>query len=300
MYGYRYHLTTIIAVFMALGIGILLGGSAGQELFPKEQLSLMNRLEEKYNAARAENVKYNRKVTELMRQTSQLDHALGQLANSYMKQKLTGKKIVLIQMEKGDPARVADWLQSSGAQVQAVIRVKDPELVLDAASLPVLAQGLGLPGETNGTMVLAHSAKSLADSIAGISIANWPGILKEKGWIDIQGHLGTPPDAVLLLSGPGRSPQLRLQLFDVPLIKEILKQNLRVIGTERTDNEISAIPAYRNLGISTVDNLDQASGLLAAAELISGKEGNFGIKPTAQSLLPMWDNQPIGASAGGD
>ncbi|MFC4769212.1 copper transporter [Effusibacillus consociatus] len=296
MFGFRYHLVTIIAIFMALGIGILLGGSIDQDLFPKEQVALFNRLEEKYNASRAENTKWSRKVSELNRQTSQLDQALQQLGNLYVRNKLAGKKIVLVQFEKGDSAKVFDWLQSAGAQIQATVKVRDTEAFLGTSALPVLAQGLGTSGETSEATLFSLSAKSLAASITGATSASWPEFLKNKGWIDIQGHLGTRPDVVIVLGGVNKNTQSRLQWFDSPFLKEIRKQNIRVVGTERSDSESSIVPVYRNLGVPTVDNLDQASGLLSLVELINGREGNYGIKQHSVSLIPQLGSPTAGGS----
>ncbi|WP_018132825.1 copper transporter [Effusibacillus pohliae] len=290
MYGFRYHLVTVIAVFMALGIGILLGGAVGPELFPKEQVALLDRLEEKYNGLRAENSKWMRKVSELTRQTNQYDQAIRQLGDPYVKDKLAGKRIVLVQLEKADATKIAGWLQNAGAQILATVKLKDPDSFLDGSTLPALAQGLGIPAETGGAAIYSHSAQSLANSITGTASAAWADFLQDSGWVQIRGQLGGRPDAVVVLGGLGKNSQARLQLFDIPLLKEIRKQNVRIVGAERSDNETSIVPAYRSLGIPTVDNCDQASGLLSLVELINGKQGHFGVKPTAESLIPPLDN----------
>jgi hypothetical protein len=110
--------------------------------------------------------------------------------------------------------------------------------------------------------------------------------MKEQGWIELQGKLGTRPDVVVILGGAGKNTQARLEMFDVPFLKELRRQNIRVVGAERSDNEFSLVPVYRNIGISTVDNFDQASGLLSLMTLIEGEDGHYGIKQHADSLLP--------------
>lgn len=286
MYGFRYHLVTVIAVFMALGTGILLGGSIGQDLFPKEQLALLDSLEEKYKASQMENSKWSRKVSELTRQLGQTDQAVRQIADLHVKERLAGRKIVLVQLEKGDAAKVAAWLQNAGAQVRATVRIKDPEALPDTSALPALAEELGTPRETNGTALLARIAQVLANSVAGEASAEWPAFLQGKGWLETQGRLGERPDAVLVLAGTGKNGKTRMQMFDLPFLKELRKHNIRVVGAERSDAESSIVPGYRGLGIPTVDNVEQASGLVSLVELIDGTDGNFGVKPTADALIP--------------
>lgn len=173
MIGFRYHVVTVISVFMALGIGILLGGAA-QDLFPAQQAVLFQRLEEKYYASQAENVKWSRKTRDLMKRNEQLEDVLKQLSPSYIRGKLAGKKIIMVQLEKGNFEKVGDWLEMAGAEVQAVVKVKGPNELLTHATLPVLARGLGTPDETNGGTLLAHSAQVLANSMTGLSSGDWP------------------------------------------------------------------------------------------------------------------------------
>lgn len=58
----------------------------------------------------------------------------------------------------------------------------------------------------------------------------------------------------------------------------------------------SYVKAFSQLGVSTVDDLDKAAGKAAfKAILVNGAEGNFGIKPTADSKLTPLGVKPISA-----
>jgi len=62
--------------------------------------------------------------------------------------------------------------------------------------------------------------------------------------------------------------------------------NAPVVGTETTSTAPSQIPWYRSHGLSSVDNLNQLPGKVALVFALAGASGAYGIKPTAQALLP--------------
>jgi hypothetical protein len=43
---------------------------------------------------------------------------------------------------------------------------------------------------------------------------------------------------------------------------------------------------YQSVHIPTVDNVDQSTGIISTIFTLSGLDGNFGVKKTAEQLLP--------------
>jgi hypothetical protein len=59
------------------------------------------------------------------------------------------------------------------------------------------------------------------------------------------------------------------------------------VGVETTTATPSAIDAYRRSGLSSVDNVDAAVGRVALALLLAGgREGHYGVKDSADAILP--------------
>ena len=59
------------------------------------------------------------------------------------------------------------------------------------------------------------------------------------------------------------------------------------VGVETLGTKPSAVPAYADNNLSTVDDLDQPAGRFALALLLQGAEpGHYGLKKTASSPLP--------------
>ena len=58
------------------------------------------------------------------------------------------------------------------------------------------------------------------------------------------------------------------------------------VGVELSSTEPSQIPWYKGKGISSVDDLDNLAGQAALDYALAGDRGTFGVKSTADSLLP--------------
>jgi len=60
-----------------------------------------------------------------------------------------------------------------------------------------------------------------------------------------------------------------------------------VVGAERSDSDISSIDFFINAGVTaTVDSVDLVSGRVGLVYALNGSQGNYGIKATADRLLP--------------
>jgi hypothetical protein len=62
----RYHLITVMAIFLALGIGILLGGTAGQSWFALKEQEFLSSMEDKYDKALKSNNELKQKLNQLI------------------------------------------------------------------------------------------------------------------------------------------------------------------------------------------------------------------------------------------
>jgi hypothetical protein len=58
------------------------------------------------------------------------------------------------------------------------------------------------------------------------------------------------------------------------------------VGVELSNTEPSQVPWYKSQDISSVDDLDALAGQAALIYALAGARGAYGIKSTADSLLP--------------
>jgi len=61
---------------------------------------------------------------------------------------------------------------------------------------------------------------------------------------------------------------------------------MKPVGIELSTAANSYMGLYKKQKISTVDNVDSIIGQTSLIQILTGREGNFGIKETADSLMP--------------
>ena len=66
----------------------------------------------------------------------------------------------------------------------------------------------------------------------------------------------------------------------------LMDRAVRVVACEREETRVSTASVLKSAGVSTVDNADSELGHIALVYTLSGLQGNFGVKPTADRLLP--------------
>jgi len=83
--------------------------------------------------------------------------------------------------------------------------------------------------------------------------------------------------------------------FENGLMQGLNQGSDPLVGTETTSTDPSEITWYRRHGLSSVDNLNQLPGQVSLVFALAGANGAYGIKPTAQAVLPK---AASGAGAG--
>lgn len=114
----RYHLVTVISIFLALGVGILLGGSLGQQWLSEKQQSLMTQLEQRYN----EQLAYNRKLSadiEKVRQAyreekTKVDDLLQLTVGNVLHQ----RHFIIFSRDPGKARRLEEMIRWAGGRVR--------------------------------------------------------------------------------------------------------------------------------------------------------------------------------------
>lgn len=286
---YRYHLGSIVAIFVALLLGILIG--IGLAPRPEDFTEIVSDLRKEYQDTRTQNQEELAQLSEELLESK----AVGKEAvSAVIANRLSGKRIALV-MSHDLGHQFADNLHALLTQAGATVVstttftrafIAMPESVRKKISAQLL---LYPPQGTPFRSVIARAiARDLASSrselITGLQksglLASSPGANHASGI-----------DAVLLVGGMSRAADASPDQIDAPLIAELKRLGVRVVGCEARGATLSCIPVYKAQGIPTVDHVDTLAGRLAVIFALGGADGNFGVKETADRLLPAI--QPI-------
>ncbi len=280
MFDIRYHIASLVAVFLALSLGILLGTVIVEKGIIVQQVQKqVENLEKKYDEIRAEN-------KDLKSQAELANLFQKEVYNSLAEGKLANRKVAVIFTSSNTLKTKQDVLKSlsdAGAKPVSVI-LRAPSFKLEdekvkAKLLSFFPEG-ELSDEEFKTKVIAKWVSELVTPSDGAFVRE----LNNLNIIELSGLENLPVDSVVVLDG---SPTVSVfKDVNFPYINQLKDLGILVVGAELTSIEVSYISEYQKLGLSTVDNVDNLIGRLSLIYVLSGKSGSFGQKQTAQSLSP--------------
>jgi hypothetical protein len=281
MFDFRYHALSLIAVFVALILGLLLGVAIGDKGLVS---SAENNIKESLRAdVRAE----QKKVADLNDQLSQKDKFEQEVYPLLVDGQLSDRKIGVVFLGNASDDinnEVANALGASGGKKVGAVQVREP-LNLDGLA----ARAAGTRYETLG----GADDKLLEDfgKRMGVQLVRGGKLLTRERrtlFSAVAGALGPFNGVVLARDLPDNlsgDDLHNVNAFEQGLIDGLTAGDTQVVGVERSNSDPTQVPWYRSQGLSTVDNLDQTSGQAALVFLLAGKvDGAFGIHQAR--LLP--------------
>jgi Copper transport outer membrane protein, MctB len=281
-YSARYHAASLVAVFLALAVGILIGAGLGDDLVSGTEENLRESLEGDIEQARGEADELS---AELERERAFSSRAYPALVGDL----LEGRRIGLLAYGGLSPelaANIEDALDPTGAELVEVAVVRRPPDVAALASElgPESAEKLeeGGPAELDrlGEVLggqLALGRGRLLERIRDNLFSRSSG---EGG--RLQGVIITR-DPLGDLEGDERA---NAEALETGLTTGVVDSGVTAVGVERSDASESSIGFFAPFEMATVDSVDLVSGRVALVFALLGADGAFGIKDSAGSLLP--------------
>jgi hypothetical protein len=284
----RYHLTSLVAVFLALALGIIIGNSL--IIGPSIERQIARGLQQEFGKVLAENHDQRVTIQDLQEQAKkqlEFDRAILPIL---IDNRLQWKRVAIIQTgdysEATQSARSA--IELSGGSVASVTTLSTFEsaAALDSAQRAVeLVSGEHLEGEAAFDRMLGILANSV---VTGSNPAAMTA-LEAKGLVSGSGHYGLRVARVVIVGGCKQRGSRRAQSIDLPLINKLKEAGaLTVVGAEPVRAAISFVPMYHRKGIATVDNIDQPMGQAALIFALLGENGSFGVKLHADKVVPEY------------
>jgi hypothetical protein len=282
----RYYLVTIAAIFLALGIGIFIGFSLdGQEIFVEQQQSLISELEYRFNELRDENTQLRKKLESTDKELALHSGFINQVFPSLVEDKLQGLNVAIIESSDGFfYAGLITSLKKAGASVPSVTFIKKGFVEFDDGTVTLLEDML--VEEIPGDNITEYLCRRLVNAIITQKDAGFVSAIKKAGLIEVSGEYNSPVDYFIIAGGSSNDDGGNADKIDVPIITAIKDSNIPVIGVEDSGSVKSYIPYYKNMKISTVDNIDSLIGQYSMVMIMLGNNGHFGIKETADALIP--------------
>ncbi len=283
-YSARYHAASLAAVFLALAVGILVGVGFGSDIVSGTADDLERSL--------ASDLDEQRRQADELEADLQSERAFTEaVAPAVVADRLRGREIALVALGEVDDelaGEVRAALQPAGATLQEVAVVRQPP---DTGAAAAAVEETGAVNEPRGA-ALERAAAKLGRSLVrgGRSFDALRGALLSR-------YSGEPGDIDAVVLARQRPAEMSPRnSADTDRLEESLIEGIRsatpggsgvpLVGVERTTTEPSSIEFFSDRDAATVDNLDQLPGRVALVYALDGAVGDFGVKETADGLLP--------------
>jgi hypothetical protein len=285
MLDFRYHALSLVAVFLALAIGIVLGVTIGNSFVTDAERALRGNL-------RADVEKAHSDAAQAHSELSGRDRMLDQLYPQMVNSRLATSRVAVVSwgpLPNNVESGVRDAVTKGGGRIDSISVFDTPLTALkqtlgkdvfaqdtaDDASLQALGRSLGRSIAAGGLM-LKSLESSFPDDFAG----------RYRRADAIAFFEAPPPADTSDAQGVKEREDDRARTIEAAMVDELTKHTIAVVGVEATNTDPSQIGRYKSLQLSSSDSVDQSGGRIALVFALAGAKGNFGFKSTADKPLP--------------
>ncbi|HEX5712006.1 MAG TPA: copper transporter [Solirubrobacterales bacterium] len=279
-YSARYHATSLIAVFLALAVGILIGAEFGGDALTSTRKNLEASLVNNLQDARSQ-------TDELSSQLGRSNEFADRVYPVLTRERLEGKRIGLLGLgglPSDDTAAVEEALAPTGAKLVGVGVVREP---VDLAGLEEdLAKTRFADVRENPETLTALGVGLGRQLVRGGTLSE---VVRGHLFSRASGSFGALDGVIVVRDQPqdmGPLQRAAANTFESGLISGITATRTPAVGVETSTEEPSSISFFQTNDLSSVDAVEMTAGQLALVFSLLGAEGSFGIKSSADRLLP--------------
>ncbi len=279
-YSARYHATSLIAVFLSLAIGILIGAEFGGDALNGTRKDLENSLVGNLQDARS-------KADELSGELGRSNEFAERVYPVLTRDRLEGKRVAIVALG-GLPSEVSsaveEALAPTGAKLVAVGVVREPVDVNGLAG--DLSQTRFFDLETNPDQLTALGKGLGRQLVIGGTL---PEVVRGHLFSRASGSFGALDAVIVVRDQPqdmGPVQKGRASQLESALMSGMTATRTPAVGVEASTVEPSSISFFQGSDLSSVDDVDLTAGQLAMVFAMLGAEGSFGVKGSADRLLP--------------
>lgn len=282
----KYYIVTIGAIFISLGIGILVGFNLNydQEL-SKQQAQIIGDLDVKFEELRKKNNDLETKLKEINTSYDKTIDYINNNSDKLISEELTDKIIGIISINGNSNSEyIENAITKADGNVVFNINLKTDtisEEILNDVSTNV---GVEIKNESD---LINYVVESLKNDNARENLK----YLEQVGLLDLnklESNHTSYTSVVLSEETNTKDLAKHFESIDKLLVEKLKSEGKYLVGVENTNKKISYIELYSENKIATIDNINQGSGNLALVLALKDENvvGNFGISETAESLIP--------------
>ena len=279
MLDFRYHALSLVAVFLALAIGIVLGVTIGDSLLSEAERGVRNSL-------RSDVVEAREEAGDAQQARDARDRFIERVAPALVDDRLTARRVALISwgaMPESVEDGVREAVRAAGGRIDSVSKFADP--------LGDLAEVVG--EDQFAGLAEADALGAFGERLAR-ALAEGGELTAELRGLDGNGYRGRylGADAVAFFHAPPDPTGDERDEEDADKRRELEEGLLEglsggsgpVVGVEAAATDPTQVPFYKSKDLTSVDSVDTPGGQVALVFALEGADGNFGFKRGAEPI----------------
>lgn len=283
----KYYIVSIGAIFLALGIGILVGFNLNNnEEMNKQQAAIIEQLDEEFNSIQEENDTLSSDLKNTDKKYNALVEYVNENADALMSGSLSGKKVAVVstygRTENVDKLKEIVNHYDGSVSFELIFNkeITDKELIKQAAE------------KTGEKFKSTEDVVNYVFDIVKRGNAESLAPLEELKMIDLNSEnedIANFSSVVISAASESSDPAKQFNELDKFVVSKLKSENKYVVEAQATGAKTSYVEQYAKNKAATVDNIDEKTGVLSLVALIQDENlvGNFGRLDTASSLIPM-------------
>ncbi|HEX4466125.1 MAG TPA: copper transporter [Solirubrobacteraceae bacterium] len=286
MFDYRYHALSLAAVLFALALGVLIGVAIGDSnLVSSAKDGIVHKLNVEVGDA-------NERISDLRGSLTDEQAFAKGLYPLAVRELLSGHDVGLVFLGNSSDevnSLVRSAVTAGGGSLVTVAAVREP---LDLEAIDEAAAGTHYATLAESVPLVEHFGELVGRQlVSGGQAVNQELINRVRGPLmsALDGPFTRLQGVVVMRAEPTEMEPEQSEAaaaFESGLLAGIAAVGVPAVGVELSNATESQIPWYKGKHISSVDDVDEQAGQASLIYALAGYSGTFGIKGTADSLLP--------------
>lgn len=279
-YSARYHAASLIAVFIALAVGILVGAEFGGDALTNTRRDLEHSLVGNLQDERS-------RVEDLNADLNRSDEFAERVYPALTRGRLAGRRFAILalgNLPSDITGEVEEALAPTGGRLVGVGVVREP---VDVNGLAEDLSQTRLADLRTNPDALAELGTGLGRQL--VIGGTLPEVVRGHLFSRTSGNFGALDGVIVVRDQPeemGVVQREKTNQLEAGLMNGITGTKVPAVGVETSTDDSSSISFFQSSDLASVDDIDLTAGQLAMVFAMLGADGSFGVKGSADQLLP--------------
>ena len=284
----KYYIVTIGSIFLALGIGIIVGFNLNydQEL-SKQQSEVLSEFEDRFDSLNQEKADLNTQIEDLTKEQEKLTSSISQNSNLLITNALTDRNTgIIITNEKNDYSEeIENLIKDADGHLAFNIVVRDT--IEDEKKLKTLSNDIDKEIKTSQDCI-----NYIMDCLNGDNAQKDLEKLQELELIEIKSlsdDYASYDSAILVGENEDENMQKTFEVKEKNIISKLKSEKKYLVAVQREASNSKFLKLCSDSKISTIDNIDSEIGKISLSMLIKDESivGNYGTGENVTDLMPF-------------